>query len=349
MNSEQFRRRLADAVQQIGAHSAACIRMDNSELRRQVLKNNVAVSNWLLAGWSGEMDYLDQRFEEKADPWTTFPFAKSVIVLAFTNQWGDPTVAHSFPGPNPGAPVGYISAYARGMDYHLRGQSMLAELQSMLGPGVQAEATVDTKPVYERIFASVGGLGVRGGNGLLRVPDPTGVRVYIGCLFVDVELPEVIQEPQLPFLCSDCRVCVEKCPTKALRFEQPMDARRCISYLSIEKKGVLSSQESKMIGDWLFGCDGCTSACPPFRRDDLRIPVDLEWLLKSSAGTVRRAINGSAVAYTGVTRLRRNAVAILSHSTSPRARELLMWVEKETGSKLIRDQLTACQGDVLDI
>ncbi len=341
MDRESFAQWLSEATNKIGAHSAACIRLDNPLLRRRVEENNVRVAEWLKAGRHGEMDYLERMFPEKAEPWKTFPFAKSVIVLTFTNRWGAPEAGHPFPVPADNALVGYISAYAKETDYHITGQTMLAELRDLLGEGIQAEATVDTKAVYERLFATVGGLGVVGGNDLLRVPDRPNVRVFIGCLFVDAKLPEVIHEPQMPFRCADCQACVKNCPTGAIQFGEPIDARKCISYLTIEKRGVLNREEADAIGDWLFGCDGCSTACPPRDTVDLRIPLDLEWLLKTPAGELRRRIKGNAVAYAGVTQLRKNAVALLKKNSSPEAGELLHWVVKNTGSKLISDQLAA--------
>jgi len=338
---EDFNAWLQDASRLVGAHSAACIRMDNPKLREQIEKNNALVQQWLKAGLHGEMDYLERMYPAKADPWITFPFARSVIVMAFTNKWGDPAATHPFPEPKPDALLGYISAYAREIDYHSRGQTMLSELHALLGEGIHAEAAVDTKAVYERLFATVGGLGVRGGNDLLRVPDRTNVRVFIGCLFVGVELPEVILDPKMPFSCDDCRACVKKCPTGAIQFGEPIDARKCISYLTIEKRSVLNRRESDMIEDWLFGCDWCSVVCPPRDKIDTRIPVDLEWLLKIPTADLRRLIKGNAVSYAGVTQLRKNAVAILKQKDSSAARALLDWVDKKTGSELIRDQLTA--------
>lgn len=341
MNPEMFDRWLQAAADKIGAHSAACIRMDNPELKRRIGENNALVGGWLKAGLHGEMDYLERMYPYKADPWKTFPFAKSVIVLTFTNDWGDPSATHPFPDPAPDALLGYISAYAKEIDYHARGQAMLAELASMLGEGIQVEAAVDTKAVYERLFATVGGLGVRGGNDLLRVPDRTNVRVFIGSLFVEAELPEVIHEVHMPFGCEDCLACVKKCPTGAIRFGEPIHAPSCISYLTIEKRSVLSRREGELIQDWLFGCDWCSVVCPPRDNVDTRIPVDLEWLLKTSAAALRRLIKGNAVSYAGVTQLRKNAVIILKNRDCDRSRELLAWVAKKTGSELIRDQLTA--------
>jgi len=339
MNLENFREGLQEAAQRVGAHSAACIRMDNPILRQRIAENNTVVANWLKSGRHGEMDYLERMFPAKSSPWETFPFAKSVIVLSFTNHWGDPTATHPFPVPEADALLGYISAYAKETDYHHNGQAILAELKTLLGDDIRAEAAVDTKAVFERLFATVGGLGIVGGNDLLRVPDRTNVRVFIGCLFVDAELPEVIHEPKMPFSCDDCLACIKNCPTGAIQFGEPIDARKCISYLTIEKRSLLRREEGAMIEDWLFGCDWCSVVCPPRDKVDTRIPIDLEWLLKTPAGELRRLIKGNATAYAGVTQLRKNAVVILKKRANPRTEELLEWTRKNSGSDLIRQQI----------
>ncbi|MCD6582372.1 MAG: DUF1730 domain-containing protein [Desulfuromusa sp.] len=339
MNLDNFSEWLAEASLEIGAHSVACVRMDNPTLPRRIGENNAQVADWLKLGMHGEMDYLERMFPEKSNPWKTFPLAKSVIVLTFGNCWGDPSTTHPFPAPANDALLGYISAYARAEDYHLTGQAMLAKLTAMLGKNVHAEATVDTAAVYERLFATIGGLGVMGDNNLLRVPDSGNTRVFIGCLFVDAELPEVIHETQMPFACATCCACVKNCPTGAIQSGQPIDARKCISYLTIEKRGTLSREEGESIGNWLFGCDDCTMVCPPQVEADMRIPVDLEWLLKAPASEIRRTIKGNAVAYAGVTQLRKNAVVVLKNMGTPRAQDLLRWTRENTGSELIRRQI----------
>jgi len=339
MDLSNFSAWLAETARDIGAHSAACIRMDNPILRQRIEENNTQVADWLKLGMHGEMDYLVRMLPEKSNPWTTFPFAKAVIVLTFSNRWGDLSATHPFPAPASDALLGYISAYAREADYHLTGHAMLSELTSLLGENIHAEATVDTAAVYERLFAAVGGLGVVGDNGLLRLSDSGNSRVFIGCLFVDAELPEVIHEPQIPFACATCSACVKNCPTGAIQFGQPIDARKCISYLTIEKRGILSRDEGQSVGNWLFGCDDCTMVCPPQVETDMRISIDLEWLLKAPASEIRRTIKGNATAYAGVTQLRRNAVVVLKNMGTSRAQDLLQWVRENTGSELIRRQI----------
>jgi epoxyqueuosine reductase len=154
------------------------------------------------------------------------------------------------------------------------------------------------------------------------------------------ELPEVIHTPQMPFSCETCRACVKNCPTGAIQLGQPMDARKCISYLTIEKRDVLMQEEGRLIGDWLFGCDACTTVCPPRDVEGGRIPIDLEWLFKTSAAELRRIIKGNAASYAGVTQLRKNGVIVLKNMGSERARELLDWVHKNAGSERDLQQLS---------
>jgi len=187
MNLDNFSGWLEEAAREIGAHSAACIRMDNRLLRLRIEENNVQVANWLKLGMHGEMDYLERMLPEKSNPWTTFPFAKSVIVLAFTNRWGDLSATHPFPAPASDALLGYLSAYARETDYHLTGQTMLSKLTELLGENIHIEATVDTAAVYERLFATVGGLGVVGINTLQRQRWILQLSMS-GCLRLSVDL-----------------------------------------------------------------------------------------------------------------------------------------------------------------
>lgn len=144
----------------------------------------------------------------------------------------------------------------------------------------------------------------------------------------------------MPFACDTCRACIKNCPTGAIEYGQPIDARICISYLTIEKRSLLSVEEGRMIGDWIFGCDDCSVVCPPRDKVDTRIPVDLEWLLKTPAAELRRLMAGNATSYAGVTQLRKNAVVVLKNMNTARARALLAGVRENTGSDLIRQQIS---------
>lgn len=333
-----FPLRLKNMAAAAGALDVACLSMDNPRLRQGVAANNRLVSDWLADGGNAGMEYLERMAVDKADPWSTFPFARSVIVLTFTNRWGEEAAGHPFPEPAAGAPLGYISAYARENDYHHNGRTILAQLQDQLGDVGETTALVDTGAVYERLLARLGGLGEIGSNTLLCTA-VCGTRVFIACLFVEKQLPELIHEARLPFSCDDCRACLNNCPTGAIGPDRPIDAGRCIGYLTIEKRSPLTGAEAASINDWIFGCDCCTSICPPAVISDRRIPVDLDWLLRSSSAEIKRTIRGNAVAYAGITQLRKNAIVVLGNIHSAKAEELIAWVKQNSGSALVREQI----------
>lgn len=337
--SSSFTERLQKFSRQLGIASSACLRLDNPLLKQRLDSAKLREAEWLRQGLHGEMDYLERTHAQRYDLRSQFPTAKSVIIVTFSNAWVDFDTKTSFPEPGPNDLIGYISAYARGNDYHNTGHDLLKNLAEMLNIDCQYEICIDTRPVQERLLAEAAGLGVIGGNNLLRAPGRGDTRVFIGCLFLEDELPEVVTQPSLPFSCSECRKCVNNCPNGALHYGTVIDARSCISYLTIEKKDVLTQPEGQSIGRWLFGCDCCTSVCPETVNDDLRIPVSLQWLLESPAGEIRRVIKNSAINYAGVTRLRRNAVVALKNIGTPETLQLLSRVRQTTGSDLIRRQI----------
>ncbi|MFL2859726.1 MAG: epoxyqueuosine reductase [Pontiellaceae bacterium] len=341
IEKNEFKKWLDETVKIFGGHSACCIRMDHPELPEIIHQNNLLVKKWIKDGNHGEMEYLERMLPDKSDPWNTFPNAKAVILVAFTNKWGDPEAKHPFPDISKDSIIGYISSYAREIDYHIKGQKILNQLSQLLGSNIDAEIAVDTKPVYERLFAVFGGLGEIGANDLLRLPDRINVRVFIGALFVSADLPNVIHSPSMPFKCNDCLACIKNCPTNAITPNKPINAKRCISYLTIEKKSILSKEEGKLINDWVFGCDDCSNVCPPKEKIDSRIPIDLEWLLKSSSASIRRIIKNNAVSYSGVSQLRRNAIVILKNKNNDKSKELIEWVKINSKSKLVIDQINA--------
>ena len=341
IHNQNFKILLNNIVKRSGGHSACCIRMDHPDLPSLVEKNNLKVAEWLKRGKHGDMDYLERMYFEKSNPWRTFPNAKAMIVIAFTNKWGDEDATHPFPEPNKNSLKGYISAYAKEIDYHKKGQKILSDLSKILGYSIKSEIAVDTKPVYERLFATFGGLGIIGANDLLRVPDRINVRVFIGVLFVDAELPNAIHTYSMPFKCEDCMACIKNCPTNAIQPGQSIDSNRCISYLTIEKRSILSQNEGIMINDWIFGCDDCSNVCPPKDKIDTRIPIDLEWILKTPSAEIRRLIKNNATSYAGVTQLRKNAVVVLKNYNNRRSNDLLKWTSLNNKSKLIQEQLVA--------
>lgn len=201
----------------------------------------------------GEMGYMERNFEKRIDPTILVEGAKSVIsVLAYYNP-GNPNVSVIPPK---------ISRYALGTDYHVVVKDMLFKLLELIRTkfgNVSGRAFVDSAPVLERAWAEKAGLGWIGKNGLL-INQKLGSYVFIGELIVDLEI-----EPSnelAPNRCRTCTKCIDACPTEAIVAPKVVDARKCISYLTIEKKSNLTEEEKSILNGWCFGCDICQEVCP---------------------------------------------------------------------------------------
>jgi epoxyqueuosine reductase len=208
---------------------------------------------WLDRGSAGAMDYLERRRALRLDPASLLPGARSVIVAAA-----------AYP---PVTPPGPLAAYAVCLDYHDLVRSRLEAVVAAIGPLVPAarfRISVDTAPIMERALAGRAGIGWIGQSTSL-VTERFGPYVLLGEIVTDLALePDTPHPPQ----CGDCGKCLEACPTGALEAPFRLDARRCISYLTIEKRGDFNSDEAAMMtaarGDCgrVFGCDLCLAVCP---------------------------------------------------------------------------------------
>jgi epoxyqueuosine reductase len=204
---------------------------------------------WLRLGHAGEMSYLERGAEKRRDTRRPVEGARSAVVVAM-----------SYGGSEPSGPV---SRYARGDDYHDVMEARLRELHGRVddwvGTPVRGKAYVDTGPLLERDLARQAGLGWFGKNAMLIHPR-LGSFFFLGALLLDLDL-----EPDVPFEsehCGLCTRCLDACPTRALVEPGVLDARRCISYLTIELKGAIPENLRGPIGDLLYGCDICQSVCP---------------------------------------------------------------------------------------
>ncbi len=209
---------------------------------------------WLEAGFAGEMQYLASRASAYEHPRSILDGARSVVMLGLNYRTAEPAPAH-------GA-TGRVSRYAWGADYHdlirARLQSLVGYLQRLV-PHARARGVVDTAPLLEREFAQLAGLGWIGKNTLL-LNKQAGSWFFLAALVTDVEL-----EPDTPHQtdhCGTCRACLDACPTGAFTDAYVLDARRCISYLTIELRGPIPEPLRSPLGDWLFGCDVCQDVCP---------------------------------------------------------------------------------------
>lgn len=208
-----------------------------------------AYDDWVARGHAGSMGYMARNAELRHDTRRPHPGAVSAIVVGM-----------SYGGREPGGPV---ARYARGEDYHevmrARLRQLHARLDVLAGAPVDARAYVDTAPILERDLARRAGLGWFGKNTNLINPD-IGSFFFIGSLFVALELV-----PSAPFeadRCGTCTRCLEACPTDAFAAERQLDARKCISYLTIELREAIPEAFRPMVGEWVYGCDVCQEVCP---------------------------------------------------------------------------------------
>lgn len=209
--------------------------------------------HWLHKGMHADMGYMERNLEKRIDPTLLVPGAKSVISVLLSYYPGNPTIATQPPK---------ISRYALCTDYHTVIKQMLWQMLELLrkecGP-VNGRAFVDSAPVLERAWAQNAGLGWIGKNGLLIHPK-LGTYTFIGELIVDIEIEP--SNSTVTNRCGTCTRCMDACPTGAIVKPGVVDARRCISYLTIEKKTALSEQERQSLNGWCFGCDICQEVCP---------------------------------------------------------------------------------------
>src|SRR5206468_3946317 len=224
------------------------------------------LDRWLADGHAGTMTYLHRQAEQRKDPRKIFAAAKAAVVT-LTNYY------HGSTDPGPEArSAGRVAQYAWSSDYHdVLGERLeqLAAAIRLLAPGSTTRCYVDAGPVPERELAQLAGLGWIGKNMMLIHPE-IGSFTFIGVVLTDAAL-----EPDLPFeadRCGTCRRCLDACPTQAFAGPRDLDARACISYLTIEHRGEFSPTERAQVGDWLFGCDVCQDVCPwnvSFARETL--------------------------------------------------------------------------------
>jgi epoxyqueuosine reductase len=215
---------------------------------------------WLEQGRHADMGYLatERARTYRAQPEHILPGSGAVIVaaLAYPGQSGPAS-------PATGSPRGRIASYAWGIDYHhlipQRLNQAVERLQAIFGRSVSSRSYTDTGPILEREFSQRSGLGWIGKNTCLIIPG-YGSYFLLGEIFIDADLT-----PDEPFSfdrCGSCRRCIDACPTGCIQEDRTLDARECISYLTIENKGAIPASLRPALGDWVFGCDVCQQVCP---------------------------------------------------------------------------------------
>ncbi|MBT3341645.1 MAG: tRNA epoxyqueuosine(34) reductase QueG [Gemmatimonadetes bacterium] len=227
-------------------------------------------ARWIALGYAGRMGYLERAMDRRREPQRLVEDADSVICLGMhypnvtgptTRAAAASTIASSGP-PADVAPTGRIAAYALGDDYHdiiaARARQLLDFLKEEIDPTTQGRCFVDTAPVLERELAQMAGLGWWGKNTCL-INKRRGSTFFLAEIISTARLAR--DEPATDH-CGTCTRCLDACPTEAFPEAYVLDARRCISYLTIELRGPIPRHLRSSMGDWIFGCDVCQQVCP---------------------------------------------------------------------------------------
>lgn len=281
---------------------------------------------WIDEGRHGSMEWMPETADRRADPRRIFPDVRSVVMLGMNyGPEGDPlaTLAERQKAT--------ISVYARNRDYH----DLIKGAMKRIGSRFAAEARrrnlpdeikvfVDTAPVMEKPLAAAAGIGWQGKHTNL-VSRDHGSWLFLGAIFTAAELPA---DPAETDHCGSCRRCLEACPTNAFPAPYQLDARRCISYLTIEDKGLIPREFRKDLGNRIYGCDDCLAACPWNKfaetaaeaklkaREDLRAP-SLKDLVRLEDAAFRQHFSGSPIKRIGRAKFVSNVLIAIGNSGDP--------------------------------
>ncbi len=274
---------------------------------------------WLEAGHHGEMSWLARDPERRADPRQVLPNCASVVVVGMNYRTVDP------PSHTDGPPRAKVSRYAWGDNYHRVFEKKLKRLCAVLtelgGWETATRYYVDTGPVLERDLAAQAGLGWIGKHGNL-VSEEYGSWLFLGVVLTSLALQP---DTPAPDRCGTCTACLEACPTQAFPAPYILDARRCVSYLTIEHRGEIPETLRPEIGDAIFGCDICLEVCPWNRHQKSKSPSPFEprkiWfgpkltqLLQFNAESFQKFTQSSPVRRAKLEGLLRNSCIVAGNS-----------------------------------
>jgi epoxyqueuosine reductase len=299
---------------------------------------------WLAAGHHGGMAYMERSAEVRANPTHEgmLPSARTVIALAASLP-AVPAASEHAPRLSPGR----VARYAHGRDYHNVLRTKLRPLLRLLrSAGHNTRGMVDAMPVLERAWAQRAGIGFIGKNSCLIVPG-LGSHVMLATIVTSAELPA---DAPMRERCGECRACLDVCPTRAFTAPRSLDARRCISYLTIEHRGAIDPELRAGIGNWLLGCDECQDVCP-YNRGHEREPsamadlaaerawhaLDAERLLQLSEAELLALTEGSPVRRPGREGLARNAAIVLANTKTRRALPVLREAAERDPSPVVSE------------
>jgi epoxyqueuosine reductase len=279
------------------------------------------LKDFVAQGRHGTMRWLEERIDERADPLKLWPEVKSVVMFAM-NYGPDANPLSSLSAKESAT----ISVYAQNRDYH---QLIKGRLKGIAGrlrrvTGKEVKVFVDTAPVMEKPLAGAAGLGWQGKHTNL-VSRELGSWLFLGSIFSAAEIPANAPESNH---CGNCRSCLDICPTKAFTAPYQLDARRCISYLTIEHEGMIAHEFRAAMGNRIYGCDDCLAVCPWNKfaqvaaeeklraRDELRSP-EIDFLLGLDDAAFRQFFSGSPIKRIGRERFIRNVLIAAGNSGKP--------------------------------
>ena len=301
------------------------------------------LERWLAAGHHGDMTWMKDLVEKRTHPEALIPGTCTIITarMDYLPSGEPPESILNSPSK------GYISRYAVGRDYHKLMRPRLAKLakriNSRLGKG-QYRAFVDSAPILERALAENAGLGWIGKNTML-INKQAGSWFFLGEIYTDITIPP--DPPTKESHCGTCTACLDICPTNAFKGPGVLDARRCISYLTIEHKGIIPEALRPLMGNRIYGCDDCQLVCPWNKfavetkepdfmpRHEMDSP-DLIALAKWDENAFLKKTQGSPIRRIGFERWLRNlAIALGNAPTSPQIKKALFSLKKNASPMVL--------------
>jgi epoxyqueuosine reductase len=332
LSKHGLRRKLEDKAAELGFCAFGVARADCAP------ESGARLKEWLASGAHGDMIWMEETADRRASPVGLWPEVRSVISLGMSYApAGDPLALAERPE------LGRISVYAQGADYHDVVKKALKALARWLVAEAECELKVfvDTAPVMEKPLAEAAGLGWQGKHTNL-VSRKDGSWLFLGAIYTTLDLDAAEAPEPHAVRCGTCTACLDACPTNAFPAPFRVDARRCISYLTIEHKGPIPDEFREAIGNRIYGCDDCLSVCPWNRfadtarrnqafvpRAELVAPALGDLLALDDAG-FRQVFAGSPIKRIGRGRMVRNAA--IAAGNSGRA-ELVPVLERLVGDE----------------